>query len=263
MVMSLWTSSPPFAVRSAHFEKFPVHSKSPLWGEAADERVAVLSLCSAISLMSNGRSETLAALTALCSKLRPALSCADCLCELGLAALFPEVLLLLNAPAPVANPSTSCAGYFALMTAYHQVHSLLMSISHDTNESNSQKYVAHQIVLLHQSLSKCGNGLDAFKKEVETNFDFLKREIVETANCTMASPSAKHWLNSFISRLNAHLIASPNPTADPPPNLSTLHSFLCPPAPAPAPSTQHPMPQHTRAGSGVDFFDALQSATPF
>lgn len=39
----------------------------------------------------------------------------------------------------------------------------------------AHKYIAHQVVLLHQSVSKCGKALEPFKAEIEMHFEDVKQ----------------------------------------------------------------------------------------
>jgi len=154
------------------------------------------------------RVQHLERLTEYCSKINKHLSVKECLELLGLDRLFPRVVHHLDAApgAPKVDMGTSVAGYVVLLSCYNQVHELALLLHKDVLALNDHKYIAHQVVLLHQSVSKCGKALESFKCEIEQHFEDLKEEIEGFDEATTMTPETQAWFCNFLDRLTLHTL---------------------------------------------------------
>eukprot|EP00669_Euglena_mutabilis_P003065 TRINITY_DN13997_c0_g1_i1.p1 TRINITY_DN13997_c0_g1~~TRINITY_DN13997_c0_g1_i1.p1 ORF type:complete len:248 (-),score=56.35 TRINITY_DN13997_c0_g1_i1:157-879(-) len=164
-------------------------------------------LCSAVQRnLEEDKSQYLQDLTAICAAINEKLSVKELLVQVGVERLFPRVLCLLNnvtCPAKVDMGST-ISGYMILLSCYNQAHQIAALLQHDITTLKDHKYIAHQVVLLHQSVSKCGKALEPFKAEIEMHFEDVKQEIEGTDQPTVMSEGMQEWFCDYLERLAVH-----------------------------------------------------------
>eukprot|EP00992_Anisonema_acinus_P015170 TRINITY_DN9640_c0_g2_i1.p1 TRINITY_DN9640_c0_g2~~TRINITY_DN9640_c0_g2_i1.p1 ORF type:complete len:339 (+),score=3.47 TRINITY_DN9640_c0_g2_i1:40-1056(+) len=213
---------PLIEVKSPNFSKVAIYIDNPLWSANVNLlKPQVLSVCTRLSTAihrKHPKDSLLRELEMLASRAAPNRSSKEFLHWLGLHRLFPEIIRCLDGAIPSMLVDATCTmtGYLALMSYHNQVFEIARLLRKDLTELEDHKYVAHQLVLLHQSVSKCGASLEAFKREIESHFERLKAEIEDfNESRRLLSEAAIAWMSDMLSRLGQqtlrHLTQSPAP----------------------------------------------------
>eukprot|EP00906_Rhabdomonas_costata_P035169 RCo049430 len=220
----MWNSDPLFRTEERAFHKVQTFSSEPLWFvDANDAKVTIISLCArilrAIQLhLTEEKLQLFDQLEELCRRINPQFSIKECLHWLRIDRLFPEIVHHVDKPSAPAHTDLFCtmAGYLAMMANHNQAYELAETLKKDVTTLTNHKYLAHQIVLLHQSVSKCGAPMEPYKSEIESNFEHIKNQIEDFDDTTTTiSSQASKWLLDFLARLSVALLAYPGASRSP------------------------------------------------
>mmetsp|Transcript_174 Transcript_174/g.339 ORF Transcript_174/g.339 Transcript_174/m.339 type:complete len:246 (-) Transcript_174:499-1236(-) len=123
-----------------------------------------------------------------------------CLEDFHLGPWFPNVISDLSGqPRTYSDGPIAFKDYIAFMALINQVMVMSSQLRDDMTLVN-HKYIAHQIALLYQCLNGIRNGVDKYKKRIETRFEEIKA-ITEQSTCPQLLDTQRTWLVELCSEI--------------------------------------------------------------